>query len=364
MDTVLSNTRIVFFTGTMGDGGGQRVISLLVKGLVEAGAHCEIVTYYNEDVLFDIDKRVKVKCIAGNEKRKNILANIIWIRKYFRENADVVISFLAPFNMIAIMATLFSKKRIIVADRSDPYHVPQSFIIRKLRDFLYLFCDKAVFQTETNKSYFPRLIQRKSIVIANPVSMGKYAGYGVKCKKEKKVVSVGRLINEKNHELLIKSFCSIHDNLKDYWLEIYGDGNRRDDLQRLIEEFNAKEYVFLKGRVKDVFERISTASLFVLSSNYEGMPNALIEAMCEGLPVISTRVSGAKELIEDGKNGILVDIGDQKQLEKAMLELLNNADKRSDYANRAVEVNRQLSEEAILREWIKLIDETIGGKQK
>lgn len=349
--------RYLFFIGTLRNGGAERVVSMLANQMAEQGMPVEILTFYDRPVFYSISPKVMLTSVEKHQKGK--VKGFFWLRRYLRENAKVVISFLAPFNMMSIMATFCTKVPIVVADRNDPTKVPANFFIRKLRDFLYLFADGVVLQTEDNRSYFQHNIREKSAVIYNPVSMDDKVGIALNAPKEKIIVSAGRLMPQKNQKMLIKAFSEIVKKYPEYKLVIYGEGPERNNLQCLIDSLNLEKQVLLPGNVNDLHDRMKTAEMFVLSSDYEGMPNALIEAMCIGLPVISTKVSGTRELIELEKNGTLVDCKDKIQLEKAIEDLILNPNKRSFFASENVKLTEKLKIDVITGKWLDVIREII-----
>lgn len=345
----------VFFIGTLRQGGGERVISILSKKMREDGLPVEVLIYYDEDPFYTLHPEVTLMRVEAQTGSRNILKNMLWMRRYFKNNADVVISFLAPFNMLALAATLFLKVPIIVADRNDPRFVPFRPLLRKARDFLYRFADGVVLQTRHNQQYFCKSIQKKSTVIYNPVDLGEKAGQALRTEKKPRIVSVGRLMPQKNQKMLLDAFVRLHQQHPDYTLTIYGEGPERQALEEQIAHLGLTGAVELPGSVKDVHDRIMDAELFVLPSDYEGMPNALIEAMCLGLPVISTKVSGATDLI-DGTNGMLTRVGDTDELYDAMQRMLADEDLRRACGEKAVELNAKLQAEKILAQWTAFID--------
>ena len=130
----------------------------------------------------------------------------------------------------------------------------------------------------------------------------------------------------------------------------------------MIEELGVVNQVQLPGNKNNVHDLMKSAEAFVLSSYYEGMPNALIEAMCLGLPCISTKVSGATDLILDHENGLLTEIDHQAEFEKAMLELIENPELKAKFAENAVKLNDALEVSKIMDQWIEFISKTIAGK--
>ena len=354
--------RHIFFIGTLCNGGAERVVSILASHMAKQGIDVEILTYYDKPVSYMPDSRVKHTTVEKMTGTTNKVYNLFAIRRYFIKNAKVVISFLAPFNVMAIAANLGTGVPVIVADRNDPKKIPSNKCVRKVRDILYRFASGIVVQTQKNKAYFGKTVQKKTQVIYNPIDLKENAGIALKCKKEKKIVTAGRLMPQKNQKMMIQAFVNVLKKHPDYKLIIYGEGPKRQELECLCIESGVVESVFLPGNVTDIHEQMKDAKMFVLSSDYEGMPNALIEAMCLGLPVISTRVSGATDLIIDHQNGILTEINHQEQLEKAMMELIENKELEEKLARNAIKLNEDLEVSKIMRQWTDLIDTMILEK--
>lgn len=352
--------KYMFFIGTLCDGGAERVVSILSGKMAEKGMPVEILTYYDKNIFYEIHPQVKVTSVESQTGTTSKVRNLLWIRNYFKKNAKIVISFLAPFNMMAILADFVMNVPIIVADRNDPTKVPTGKLSRKARDILYMFADGIVLQTKKNQEYFGKIVQKKSTVIYNPVNLKEDAGSALCTEKEKKLVSVGRLIPQKNQKLLIEAFANIVKEYPEYQLIIYGEGKDRKELELLAANLGVKENVLMPGSTSNLHSVIKNAELFVLSSNYEGMPNALIEAMCLGLPVVSTKVSGATDLIQDGVNGLLTDCGDVEQLTVALRKILGNQELRESYARESAKIIKKLEVNTITEEWIHFIN----GKEK
>lgn len=349
--------RITIFDGTLEKGGAERVISILTNKMINRGINVEILLFYNRKIHYQINEKIKITTIEGETGTTNPIKNLFWMRKYLKNNTGCLVSFLAPFNIFALVASFALKIPVVVADRNDPRKVPEKFIIRKLRDFLYVFADKIVVQTTYNRDYFSRLLKRKTVIIHNPVDLRESTSMALNIEKKMKIVSVGRLMKQKNQKLLINSFFKVHQKYPEYSLFLYGEGPERDSLELLIKEKNLEDSVFLKGQVDNIFEEIADSKVFVLSSNYEGMPNALIEAMCLGLPVISTNVSGASDLIENNINGIIIDVNSEEQLTNAMFKMLEDTQFRNDCASNAVSIAKRLDSDVICNQWIKTIGE-------
>src|SRR5699024_245151 len=216
----------------------------------------------------------------------------------------------------------------------------------------FRFIDGFVFQTEGAKSYFSKTIQNKGIVINNPVFI-KYNDFNLPDKRRKVIVNVGRLHTQKNQTLLINAFKNISNYFPEYKLEIYGEGPLEYKLENQIKALDLTDKVTLKGTTNDLFAEIVDASLFVLSSDYEGMPNALMEAMALGLPCISTncRPGGASELINDGKNGKITPIGSTEHLSHAMIDVLKHPLDAEKMGKKAKEICNTHSKENTFVFW-------------
>ena len=347
----------LFFIGTLCNGGAERVVSILSSQMAKQGMDVEILTYYDRPVSYEIDERVKISSVETLSGKNGKIGNLFWLRRYFKENAEVVISFLAPFNILAIAANLGSGVPIIVADRNDPERVPSNPVLRKVRDVLYRFASGIVVQTKKNQSYFSKTVQKKSCVIYNPVDLKENAGAAIETKKEKTIVTAGRLMPQKNQTMLIRAFAGVLTKYPDYRLVIYGEGPERENLEQLAGELSVSGQVIFPGNVSDLHEQMKTAKMFVLCSDYEGMPNALIEAMCLGLPCISTEVSGSTDLIEDHRNGLLIRKDDQQALEEAMLEVIGQPGMAERLSKEAVLLNEKLEVNKIMDQWITWIHE-------
>lgn len=348
----MKEENIVFFIGALGSGGAERVVSILTRQYVQKGIPVEIVLYYDEHPFYDIQPEIKITYVERETGSRNMLKNILWLRRYFIQNADLVISFLAQFNMVALAAAFATGIPIIVADRNDPRHMPKQAPVRIARNLMYHFADAIVVQTQHNKEYFSPVLQKKCSIIYNPVDLQGKKGLALRTAKKPRIVSAARLMKQKNQLMLLDAFAQIQKDFPAYTLTIYGEGPFRPELEKRIRELRLEGSVFLPGKVQNVFDCMADAELFVLPSDFEGMPNALIEAMCLGLPVISTKVSGATDLIMDGENGLLTDVGNTEQFEDAMRQMLADAELRRGCANEAVKLNEQLHTDIITAQWL------------
>lgn len=217
----------------------------------------------------------------------------------------------------------------------------------------YHLSDGFVFQTKEAKMYFSKSIQKRSAVIPNPVFVDEkyikknYSG------KINYIVSVGRLEKQKNYKMLIDAFAEIVSDIDNCRLTIYGEGSIRGELERYINEKGLIDKVLLPGRINNIHEKLMESDLFVLSSDYEGMSNALMEAMAIGLPCISTDcpIGGSAELIENHKNGLLVPVGDKDKLKEAIRHLVSNNNLASEMGENAKFIRKSNSLQQISDMW-------------
>lgn len=357
--------KVLFSIGTMSHGGAQRVISIISNQMIQMGHEVEILTYYDQPSWYKLNERVKITCDEKNIGKSNIFKHILFRRNYIKRiKPDAVLSFLAPFNMVMIIAMLGLNIPLIVADRNDPNRVPGNRLIRKLRDFLYNFADGVVVQSLDNKHYFGSIVQRKSAVIYNPIELDGISSRAYDEKKKDKIVCVGRIIKQKNPLLLARAFHRISDEYPSYSLYYYGEGEMSKDIIEFAKNNNLESRIKCPGPVENVYDNVKDAKLYVMSSDYEGMPNALLEAMCFGLPVISTKVSGATDVIINNQNGILVDCDSQEQLECAMKCMLMNETFASVCAVEAHKLADKLDKKNITECWLSFIEETINRNSK
>ncbi len=354
-----SNKRIVIFIGALESGGAERVVSTLSGELAERGYSVEVLTYYDRKRFYPLNDKVKYTAVERETGTTSPMKNLFFIRKYFKKNADCILSFLAPFNMLAVASLMFCRLPLIVCDRNDPRKVPSNELLRKVRNFLYRFATGVVLQTSNNKAYFSKKVQKRSTVIFNTVMVGDMAGAALKAEKSPRIVSVGRLMAQKNQLMMLSAFAKIHADFPEYTLTVYGEGPMREQLEAKIAELGIADCVNLPGAQSNVYEYYADAELFVLSSDYEGMPNALAEAMCVGLPAVSTAVSGTEDLIRDGESGVVCPVGDEAAFEAAMRKMLSDDGLRKACAAEAVKVNDLLEREKIIGQWVGFIEKTM-----
>lgn len=260
---------------------------------------------------------------------------------------DTTISFLKVGNMVSILSG--GRDRKIVSERTDPSKMSVLYFL--CSRVSCSFADRIVFQTKYVQAMYNESIKEKSCIIRNPIE--------VSCKaapvRARKIVAVGRLVKPKNHKLLIKAFSAFHKTHQEYHLYIYGEGELREELLQVAENNRVQDFVHFEGFREDVHAAIADAEQFVLSSDYEGLSNALMEAMMMGHACISTACAGSNEIIESGKNGLLVPVGDAKALSEAMSRLSDNPNLRKRLGHAAALTAKEWQVDKVVRLWEKLL---------
>lgn len=341
-------------------GGAEKSIINLANWLAKKN-QVYLASVEGDTVSFNIEQDVHFMPFKCNKKNKcithiNMLFNT-WkaIRKV---NPDVIIGFWIHPMFYAMLYPGKNRKKLIYSERNDP-NLEYGKVSKILRNCVMKKAVGLIFQTEDAMNYFPQKLHKKSIVIHNPVYIGKDE-YDFVEEMDNRIVNVGRLNSQKNQSLLIDAFKEIHQDYPEYILEIYGDGPLREMLEEKIKKEKLVECVKLKGTYKNVIEQINGAKLFILSSNYEGMPNALMEAMCLGIPVVSTNCpcGGPSELITDNENGFLVPVGDKDALVRKVKYVLTKPNIQ-EIRYKEKKICETHSQDKIYKQWCKFIKKCI-----
>lgn len=362
--------KITFLINSLDSGGAERTVTYLSKEFAKLGHDITVMIYSNK-LFYRLDDHVKFINIDPQESKNHIfrrLKNVIHrrraITKYLKETPqDAVFCMLYP----SIFYMLFRKKvAVISSERSAPIYL-KNIIKRMIRRFFFKRTDGMVFQTERARDYYPKSITTKSIVIPNAVGNNYIERINQENDRviEKRIVAIGSLKVEKDYETLIKAFSIVHKNHPDYILELYGEGPLRSKLTDLIKALDLENNVVLMGKHEDALYKVKNAACFVMSSISEGMPNALMEAMAIGLPCISTDCeNGPRELINDGHNGLLVPVQDQKAMSAAICRFIENQEFAETCGKNAKEILKTNSLERIATRFLDYIEEVVNKKRK
>ena len=349
--------KISFITDTLSSGGSERVITVLANKL-SRNHSVEIICLRSNSSFYPVNDSVKV-IYASNFCGDSIIKKLFWIKKYIPID-HTIIAFMLPVYLFTLTAFLFTNHRIIVSERNDP---DSASLVRRIgRQVLLWRAQYVVVQTQRIAEKMPQYIHNRIRVIYNPISDSFVCGNALSTEKEDLIVSVGRLSPQKNQTMMIDGFKRVLNVYPNYRLEIYGDGESRQGILEYISSQGLKEKVMLRGRSNDIQSVISKAKIFVLTSNYEGMSNALMEAMYVGLPVISTDLSGARELIINGKNGIIIPIGDVNAFAQETVSLVSDEMKMRELGGKACKIREMIDVNCIVEKWDILIHSMDSNK--
>lgn len=352
--------KIFFINSRLSNGGSERVMTILANYLAKTGkyeVHMVLVREKQEE-FYEVDNKIKVHQLEYKTKNKFIilLKRLLKLHNLFKkENPDAIISFMVDINIITIVSGFFIRNRIIVSERADPQADTRKKFFKILEKILYPRCKKVVLQTNDVKKYYDSINVKNTIVIANPINNNIPEQYNGE--REKRIIAAGRLTEQKNFALLInafKKFIEVHD---EYILEICGEGPLKKELMVLAENSGIREKVVFSGFVKNVNERMHNAMIYVSTSNFEGISNSMLEAMAMGVPTICTDcpVGGAKMVIKNNVNGILIPLNDEKALLNAMMKICNDLSFTKQISNQAIRIREEYSIDKIIDKWNKII---------
>lgn len=350
--------KIMFYISTIREGGAARVMTNLANHFSETD-NISLVTNFSAETEYPLTEKVKRYSIEERENKanffqKNVNRVISLIKIMKAEKPDLLVSFMHQNDGRALLAARLTGTKVLMSVRNDPNKLFRSKTKRALAQMIYGSADGVVFQTHDAQKWFPKRIQHKSRVIFNPVNpifyqVGRDPQPGL-------IVTCGRLVQFKRHDLLLEAFAKVHEARPETELRIYGEGPLRQEIQARIERLGLSGAARLMGATSNIAGVLSTADLFVLSSDYEGMPNALMEAMAAGVPCVATDCpcGGPRELM-NGDTDSLVPVNDVDQLARKMqLALEKDGSDMRQYAER-------FRPETVLAQWNSYMKEMIKG---
>ena len=348
--------KIAVVTRNLRSGGAERVISQLLDKWVDWGNDCHLILLDKTEHFYKINDSVNLHEIGrlSENSAKNKLKVYAKVRQIIKEiKPDIVLSMPEEIGIYVIGAMLGTGIPVVVSERNNPRVMPYVKATRALRKILYPFAAGYIFQTQQAASFFSKRIQNKGIVLPNPLDLSRipepYTG-----ERSRTVVGAGRFEKQKNFPLLIDAFAKFYENHRDYKLVIYGDGKLRESITSYAENRLPRDVFEFPGRETALPEKIKSCGMFVLSSDFEGMPNVLIEAMSMGVPVISTDCpsGGPADLIRDGENGYLVPTGDADAISEKMKQIADGESCFASLTASADKIKKELDASAVCQKWL------------
>lgn len=351
--------KVAFYIGSLHKGGAERVFVNLAEYFLNQDYQVLMVTQYQKEDEYELAEGIDriISDITPQETTDSRIVNF-WRRMgklhriWKQEKPDLVLSCAGKNNFMTIVSTMFTKTKPIVSVVGEAKEEYPGKLMRVLANLLFPHAAGVVLQTECSRSFFSKQIGRTSVILPNSLNP-LFIRPAFQGEREKRIVSVGRLDANKNHEMMIRAFAKLAAKYPEYTLTIYGDGELRSHLEKLIDSLELSDRAFLPGVILNVADEIESASLFLLTSYSEGVSNALIEAMALGLPVIATDVpsGGTVELIAHGENGWIIPAGDVAALEKAMDKLLSDRELAENLGAQARMVQERFAPEQVNRQW-------------
>ena len=356
--------KICFLVNSLKRGGAERVISNLADYFVLQGYKVSVVTPIREKEEYSVRqevKRVMSEPPAEELKKgrvRNFLTRWSFLRKIWKqENPDIIVSFIGKVNMMALLTTRGLRIPVLVSVRSDPNREYKTRILKLLSKTLFGCAAGIIVQTKDAKDYFPKRLRRKCVIMDNPLNP-EFVRTPYHGTRRNVIVTVGRMDANKNQKLLIDAFLNIAADFQDIELELYGDGNKREEWQKYCEGQTYGSRIHFMGRCDRIADRIQDARVFVLTSRIEGMPNALMEAMALGIPVISTDCpcGGPRTLIESGESGLLYSVDALQELEAALKSVLTDRAVEDKLGAKAYEAAKRWQPEIVFAQWKDYIE--------
>lgn len=354
---------LLFYINAIHEGGAERVILRLANHFSQVGYRSIVVTSFVDDNEYPVPDGVERISIEREEikqsKLKRNISRIIALRKICKSvRAEAIISFMCEPIFRSICATVGLPIKRIVSVRNDPKVEYSGKVGHFVGKYMLPWADGCVFQTEEAQAWFPKRLQNKSKVIFNEVDKVFFAAEYV---GGNDIVTLGRLNKQKNQLMLIRAFARIADEFPNRHLCIYGIGDQKEFLQNEISRLQMEHAIKLMGMTTNSADILAHAGLFVLSSDYEGMPNALMEALAVGVPCISTDCpcGGPRTLIQNGANGLLVPVNDEDAMSEAMKALLSDNNHACALGKNAKTMARSFAPDAVFQEWKNYVEKVI-----
>ena len=351
--------KILFLIGSISGGGLERRTVNLVNQLSEnPNNEINLITGLKQNREYTLKKVVKRYTFL----QLHIIKDILLLEKFINQNGiNVAIGMGIYASFLVCIVRFVANCKVIVVEANNSIYDRISRKSRILRKLVYWNADGYIFQTEEEKRYYSKKIQRKSIVIHNPVM----ENLPIRSKKvNKEIVAMGRLELQKDYNTLIRAFGIVHKIHSDYKLRIFGQGEKKKGLKDLSVRLGLENSIVFEGFCLDVHSKIIDSDIYVLTSQFEGMPNSLLEAMAMGFPVVSTdcRGGGSREIIQDGYNGFLASVGDAEAVARKLIYLIDNENIKEMVGRNALKVRKSHEVSRICRAWENYINVIVHRK--
>lgn len=345
---------VVFVSNALANGGAARVLALVANQLALRGHRVTVLSLNPYPDEYRLHSDIELNRIKPRRGFWGRIQQARCIRKIVKQNRNAtVLAFEYFVNVWTVFACIGLSNRVIVSERNDPARVGNKFPMGFLRKLAYRRAHTLVCQTDEAAAYFSDNINK--LVILNPIEPS--LPLPANTPRRPTIVTFCRLDRQKNLGMLIRAFNDFRSAHPEYTLEIYGNGSERDALIDLVNSLSLAGAVAIMPNRTDIHEVVRDCAMFVLPSDYEGLSNSMIEAMALGLPVICTDCpcGGARMVIDDGVNGLLIPVGDGAALADAMRKVAEDEGLAKTLSSNAAAIRTRLSVEAISAQWLSII---------
>jgi glycosyltransferase involved in cell wall biosynthesis len=335
----LTSKSQTFVISDLGSGGAQRVMVSIVNGMIDKGIRVTVITFNEKGSdFFQLSPLVSRRCIGGIEVSSGVtnavisnIKRVLSLRRCLREiESDVVIGFVGTTNIVLILAAIGLELPVVISERNDPARQSLGKSWDILRWIFYRFANVVTANSNGALNTLSRFVpHKKLILVPNPVDILDETDLNNLNRCGNTVLAVGRLYPQKAFDILLRAFAIFHKKKSDWRLVILGDGPLYSELLELAEQLHISEYIEWKGLVETPLQYYLEADIFVIASRFEGMPNALLEAMSTALPsIVTDALEGALEVVGHDVNGLVVNVEDPNGLAEAMYQLAEDENLR------------------------------------
>ena len=364
--------KIAFVISTLEPGGAERVAVTLCNAWVRSGLDVDLITMELPDAVshYPLDPAIQVHRLNSIRNSPNIFsalarnaARVKTLRNTIRDvRPDIVVSFTSNMSSLVLPATRGLGIPVVAAERSHPQYIAISWQRHLLRDLTHRMADRVVVQSEAVREWYQKNLKIDGVVIPNPIDLGAFASLPARTFDQDNgvIVSVGRLDDWKGHDTVIDAFAVLAPRFPGWRLEIYGKGPSGQAFGDRIAAHGLQNRIHLKGVSDRIPDILSAADVFIFGSRYEGYPNAVIEALAAGCPVVATDCPGATaEILGGGEHGVLVPVDDVNAMAQALIELIESPERRQRLSALGPKAVAPLATETISQRWLDLFEDII-----
>lgn len=354
--------KVIFVIDSLIGGGAEKVMTVLANRFADTGIEVVIGLINSKGItpVYSVATNIKIVDFSENKVsgKFGLLKSIIELRRYVKNNDfNVIISFMMHVSLLVLLSCGNLKTPIVIRTANDPERELFSPFHKRMTRYLLPNAKGAVFQNQHQADYYDRYLRgNKYAIIMNPINSNPLWAIE-KDYSTKTIIAVGRLVEAKNYPLLIHAFANIYKHHSQWKLHIFGDGNKKEELTEIITALDLNDSIILTGFTKEIDKELHNASIYVMSSLYEGMPNALTEAMCMGCACITTDFSGGASeiLIENNVTGIIVENNNEEALSSAMSLVMNDVSLRTELGHNATQLRKQVDSKTIANLWLEYL---------